>query len=347
MVLPSAPIVTSTEDLPVGYIVTALNSMSLHLDVYDGNQELVLYTLSPGSTPTGFIFLGAACDGNPVSGPATMTLTEGLTVACVYTYEQLVPVELNDDTATVEVNSMDNVIPVLKNDDLGSLPANIVRVADPPNGSAAINLNGTPSDPLDDYVDYTPDTGFCGMDTFDYTVTDENGDSAQATAAVSVDCTAGLWQQEGADHERCENTGDDAVYTGDQQECQSRAISAGSTWYSYAALSSYCFHSTTCDSPTTTSWDYARFHKAPTDAPSEVPSPTSPDPTSTTPPVTIAATTTAATTTTGPLSMSPTSAADADTDTMSGASRSHGSDPTFTFLLVCGSGVLRLLSRSL
>jgi len=39
-------------------------------------------------------------------------------------------------------------------------------------GSVSINVNGTPNDPTDDYIDYTPPTNISGVDTFWYTACD-------------------------------------------------------------------------------------------------------------------------------------------------------------------------------
>lgn len=52
-------------------------------------------------------------------------------------------------------------------------------------GTVAINNNGT-NDPTDDFVSYTPPTGFSGIDYFDYVITDENGAYQIATVVVTV-----------------------------------------------------------------------------------------------------------------------------------------------------------------
>ncbi|MEO1298257.1 MAG: Ig-like domain-containing protein, partial [Cyanobacteria bacterium J06636_16] len=46
--------------------------------------------------------------------------------------------------------------------------------------------NGTPTDPTDDTIDYTPNPDFSGADTFTYTITDSNGDTSTAEVAVTV-----------------------------------------------------------------------------------------------------------------------------------------------------------------
>ena len=44
----------------------------------------------------------------------------------------------------------------------------------------------TPADPSDDQLIYTPNPGFKGHDTFMYTITDSNGDTASAAVTVTV-----------------------------------------------------------------------------------------------------------------------------------------------------------------
>ncbi|MBT8298867.1 MAG: gliding motility-associated C-terminal domain-containing protein, partial [Maribacter sp.] len=63
---------------------------------------------------------------------------------------------------------------------------------DPENGTVVINDGGTPDDPNDDTVTYTPDSGFDNaMDTFEYTICDnmENCDTATVTVTVGTPMT--------------------------------------------------------------------------------------------------------------------------------------------------------------
>ncbi|MCB9297815.1 MAG: cadherin-like domain-containing protein [Lewinellaceae bacterium] len=62
----------------------------------------------------------------------------------------------------------------------------ITVVTQPTNGTAVVDDNGTPTDPTDDTVDYTPDPDFNGTDTFTYEICDSNGDCDQAVATVTV-----------------------------------------------------------------------------------------------------------------------------------------------------------------
>jgi gliding motility-associated-like protein len=69
----------------------------------------------------------------------------------------------------------------------------IVLTTLPTNGSASINDNGTPNDPTDDYVVYTPIANFVGFDSLTYTIEDgqgligsPTGDTSTATVTIEV-----------------------------------------------------------------------------------------------------------------------------------------------------------------
>ena len=47
-------------------------------------------------------------------------------------------------------------------------------------GTVSINDNNIPTDSTDDFIDYSPPTGFTGNDTFQYEVTDGFGGTAIA-----------------------------------------------------------------------------------------------------------------------------------------------------------------------
>ena len=85
------------------------------------------------------------------------------------------PISGDDSAITGEETAV--TLNVLANDsDLDNDPLNVVSVTDPANGTAVINSDNT--------ITYTPDVGFEGDDTFQYTIDDSNG--AQATASVIV-----------------------------------------------------------------------------------------------------------------------------------------------------------------
>lgn len=82
----------------------------------------------------------------------------------------------NDDSFSLEADSVDNVLDVLANDtDPDGDPLSIIDVSQPSNGQADVS-NGT--------VVYTPAGGFEGTDSFTYTIDD--GFDGQDSATVSV-----------------------------------------------------------------------------------------------------------------------------------------------------------------
>lgn len=83
----------------------------------------------------------------------------------------------NEDTPTViDILGNDNDIP-----NIGTL-----SVTDPTSGNVVIDNGGTPNDPSDDTVTYTPDPGYVGADTFTYTLCDNSGNCSTATVTIVV-----------------------------------------------------------------------------------------------------------------------------------------------------------------
>jgi hypothetical protein len=54
------------------------------------------------------------------------------------------------------------------------------------NGTATVNDGGTPNDPTDDTIDYTPNPNFNGSDAIFYEICDGNGDCDPATITVRL-----------------------------------------------------------------------------------------------------------------------------------------------------------------
>lgn len=81
-------------------------------------------------------------------------------------------------------------IPVTQNDNFGGdgpSSNSIAIITQPVNGYATVNDNGTPTNPQDDYLDYTPPIGFQGMDTISYQICDADGDCSQAVVTITLD----------------------------------------------------------------------------------------------------------------------------------------------------------------
>ncbi|MBC3757494.1 tandem-95 repeat protein, partial [Hyunsoonleella sp. SJ7] len=93
-----------------------------------------------------------------------------------------------DDTATVDEDDTVNIDP-LANDDFGGdgpSTGTITITTPPTNGTATVNDGGTPNDPTDDTIDYTPNGDYNGPDTITYEICDADGDCATADIDVTV-----------------------------------------------------------------------------------------------------------------------------------------------------------------
>jgi VCBS repeat-containing protein len=87
------------------------------------------------------------------------------------------PVAVND-TATTSQDTPVTINLVANDTDVDQDPLTISTVSSPSNGSVVINNNGA--------VTYTPNAGFTGADTFNYTIQDGQGGTSSASALVTV-----------------------------------------------------------------------------------------------------------------------------------------------------------------
>jgi VCBS repeat-containing protein len=156
----------------VGLTVTGV-TQGTHGTVAINADGTVLYTPAANWFGTD-TFSYTASDG-ALTASATVTVT----VAPVND----APVA-NDDVATTS-KGVPIVVDVRANDmDVDGDALNVVSVAPPGNGSAAINSDGT--------VTYTPNADFSGTDTFAYTISDGNGGTQTATVRVTVKPAGGV-----------------------------------------------------------------------------------------------------------------------------------------------------------
>ncbi len=146
---------------------------------------------------------------NPVTGCVTYTpapnyngpdtlyykiCDTGTPVLCdtAYVTINIIPVNdlpdaVNDMAATPEDTPVN--VPVLTNDTFGGDGPNAGQInvfTSPSNGTAVVNTNGTPTDPTDDYITYTPNANYTGPDQFTYQICDANGDCDIAVVNISV-----------------------------------------------------------------------------------------------------------------------------------------------------------------
>ncbi len=101
------------------------------------------------------------------------------TVVCLSQAATLVDdiVSLDEDTSIViDIFDNDSDLPTI-----GTL-----TTTDPANGTVTLNDGGTPNDPTDDILTYTPNPNYNGADSFDYTLCNSFGDCSTATVTIDV-----------------------------------------------------------------------------------------------------------------------------------------------------------------
>ncbi|WP_036153760.1 Ig-like domain-containing protein [Maribacter forsetii] len=101
-----------------------------------------------------------------------------------------------DDEVSIAQDTSNNSIDVLANnengpDSFGGDGPNAGSITLPSTtttngGTVSVDDNGTPLDPTDDTVLYTPAASYSGADSFTYTITDANADTSTATVNVTV-----------------------------------------------------------------------------------------------------------------------------------------------------------------
>lgn len=92
----------------------------------------------------------------------------------------------NADSATVAAFSTTNIDVLANDSDPSGSPLSFKLASKPLNGTAAINHNGTPNNFADDLITYSPNPGYCGSDSFTYSISNAQGGSATATVNLTV-----------------------------------------------------------------------------------------------------------------------------------------------------------------
>ncbi len=139
----------------------------------DISDDTVTYTPDSGFNGTD-TFEYTICDSMDNCDTATVTVTVGTPPM----------LDAVDDTASTDEDTPVD-IDILAND-TGVPNIVILTVTEPTNGMVEINDGGTPDDPNDDTVTYIPDSGFNGMDTFEYTICDDMDNCDTATVTITV-----------------------------------------------------------------------------------------------------------------------------------------------------------------
>jgi len=140
---------------------------------YDISDDTVIYTPNDGFEGIDSIDY-TVCDSMDNCDTATITITVGE------------PVALNviDDVVTTQIDTPIDV--AILDNDFGIPSDGTLTLTEPSNGTIAINDGGTPDDISDDTVTYTPNDGFEGTDSIDYTVCDSMDNCDTATITITV-----------------------------------------------------------------------------------------------------------------------------------------------------------------
>ena len=134
------------------------------------------YTPSTGFRGTdSFTYMAndGTANGNVVAVTISVTGTNATPVA-------------QDVTVTRGLKSSQQISPLAAASDAEGGPLTLSIATQPSFGTVAINDNGTPANPADDFAVYTPNPGSTRRDMFTYRVTDDEGASTTATVNVNV-----------------------------------------------------------------------------------------------------------------------------------------------------------------
>ncbi len=142
---------------------------------------------TPGNTADDYLVYTPNADFNG-SDSFTYTVTSGGVTETATVNVTVDPVaDIVADSVTVGEDSGANALNLLANDSFESAGRFISAVTQGLHGSVAINNNGTPGNPADDFVTYTPAGNYNGPDSFTYTVT---SGGVTETTTVTVNVTA-------------------------------------------------------------------------------------------------------------------------------------------------------------
>jgi len=161
------PRANDIEPNPPGYALTITSTTTpIHGTVVINSGTSLAYTPTSGYTGTDS-FNYTISDGHGSTSSAVENVSIGPA-----------PVALADFVSTA-TNTATTFDPRVNDSDPSNLALTIAAVATPAHGTVSIVNSGT-------QVTYTPTSGYSGLDTFNYTITDTAGLSATAAANVCV-----------------------------------------------------------------------------------------------------------------------------------------------------------------
>ena len=158
----------TTSNVTISQVSTPTGAVVPRIDTTNGD------VIVPNNTPAGiYTITYQICT---VATPtACATATVQVTVPAATSTPTIAPIAVDDRTTTPLNTPI--VVNVLANDTLnGATTPNVV--ANPANGTVIVNLNGS--------IEYRPNTGFTGTDTFVYELCNPQGNCDSATVTIEV-----------------------------------------------------------------------------------------------------------------------------------------------------------------
>ncbi|WP_397446185.1 Ig-like domain-containing protein [Polaribacter sp. R77954] len=120
-----------------------------------------------------------------ISGTDPVTNATGNSTVYTFTSASTIP-DVTDDIVSVNEDTP-KIIPMYNNDSVVPTDGTITTT-NPTNGTVVItDPNGTPNDPSDDVVTYTPNNNYNGADSFEYTLCDSSNNCDTAVVNITVD----------------------------------------------------------------------------------------------------------------------------------------------------------------
>jgi len=164
-------------DLPTTGSLITTNPLNGIVGINDGGtpndptDDVVTYTPDPDYSGTDS-FDYTVCNNTGDCSTATVNI------------DVLPMIDAIDDSVTTQEDVPLNIA-ILANDN--DIPlVDTLSTTNPTNGTVVINDNGTSTDASDDTIDYTPNTGFIGTDSFTYTLCDVTSNCSTATVTIVI-----------------------------------------------------------------------------------------------------------------------------------------------------------------
>jgi uncharacterized repeat protein (TIGR01451 family) len=160
-------------------------------------NQLIKYIPNAGSGNDQFQYW--VCENHPVAAPGCPTppaLCDSATVTIEIENQAPIAIVNQSSTGMDQATTVDVLTNDVEPDNQALTITGAGTDATPSNGTTvnggtvSINNNGTPGDPTDDFIDYTPFAGFTGVDTFSYRICDNNSPQACDQTTVTVVVTA-------------------------------------------------------------------------------------------------------------------------------------------------------------